>query len=76
MSAWNSWFKSIANRQVDRGGLRTGRKITQSGTEELNFGKDSLTGYTIIKSESLDEAEEIAKGCPIVSSTIVYEMHK
>ena len=76
MSAWNNWFETIADIQIDRGGLKSGRKITQSGTEELNFGKDSLTGYTIIKSESLDEAEAIANGCPFVSSTYVYEMRK
>lgn len=76
MNAWNSWFSSITERQVDRGGLNTGLKITPSGTEELNFGKDSLTGYTIIKSDSLEEAEEIAKGCPIVSSTNVFEIRK
>jgi hypothetical protein len=76
MNAWNNWFESISDIQVDRGGLRAGRKIMQSGTEDLSFGKDSLTGYTIITSNSLDEAGKIAKGCPIVSSTNVYEIRK
>ena len=74
MGAWNQWFESIADRQVDRGGFRGGREITNTGTTELPFGKDSITGYTIINAEDFDEAEKIAKECPIVASTRVYEI--
>lgn len=76
MDAWKQWFESIADKQVDRGGLRDGREISHSGTKNLPFGKDSITGYTIIKAENLDEAEEIAQECPIVASTRVYEIRK
>lgn len=74
MKAWNQWFESISGRQVDRGGLRGGRKITHSGTEDLPFVENSITGYTIIESENLDEAEKIAKACPIVAGTRVYKI--
>ena len=76
MGAWNKWFESIADRQVDRGGLPSGRELSRSGTRDLPFGKDSITGYTVIEAESLDEAEEIARQCPIVASTRVYEVRK
>jgi len=76
MGAWNKWFKSISDKQVDRGGLRGGREISQSGTKDLPFAKDSITGYTVIKAENLDEAEKIAQECPIVASTRVYEISK
>lgn len=33
MAAWNQWFESIADIQVDRGGLRDGRENTQSGNQ-------------------------------------------
>ena len=29
MGEWNSWFESIADKQVDRGGFRGGREIAQ-----------------------------------------------
>ena len=75
MGAWGEWFESIADIQVDKGSFHQGgRKISAMGTTELPFGKDSITGFTIIKAKNLDEAEIIAKGCPIVSSTIVYEI--
>lgn len=76
MEAWKKWFGWIADKQVDRGGLRGGRKITTAGSEDMPFGNDSLTGYTIIEAESLDIAEEIASQCPVVTSTKVYEIQK
>lgn len=76
MSAWQKWFEKIKNKQVDRGGFRGGFKITDSGIEELPFGEDSLTGYTIIEAKNINEVKEIAAECPIVKSTRVYEIHR
>ena len=76
MDAWNKWFGSIADKQVDMGGLRGGREISNSGTRELPFAKNSITGYTVIKAENLDEAEKIAQECPFVASTRIYEINK
>lgn len=74
MAAWNRWFESITDIEVERGGLRGGREITKSGTADLPFAKKSLTGYTILEAEDLDEAVKIARDCPIVASTRVYEI--
>jgi hypothetical protein len=75
MGAWDKWFESIVDIQVDKGSFHQGgREISATGTTELPFGKDSITGFTIIKTKNLDEAEKIAKVCPIVFSTIVYEI--
>ena len=74
MGAWNKWFESIANQQVVRGHFPGGREITHTGTKELPLAKDSITGYTVISAENLDDAEKIAQGCPIVASTRVYEI--
>ncbi len=35
---------------------------------------DSITGYSIINAESLDEAEKIAQGNPFIASIRVYEI--
>ena len=74
MEPWNKWFKLIADVQVEKGGFRGGRELSHTGTKDLPFGKDSITGYTIIKAENLDEAEKIASECPIITSTRVYEI--
>ncbi len=76
MTAWKQWFKSIADIQVDKGGLRDGREITPTGINDLPFTNNSITGYTIIEASNLDEAEKIAQECPVVDSTRVYEINK
>ena len=74
MDAWNKWFASIGDKIVDPGSpLGPGREISHSGARDLPMGMDSLTGYTVIKADSLDEAENIAKGCPMIASVRVYE---
>lgn len=72
--AWGKWFASIADKLVDGGSpLGNGREISSAGTKELPLGKESLTGYCIINADSLEEAERIAKECPIITSIRIYE---
>lgn len=74
MKAWMEWFNSLGDRIVEQVGLKNGREVKPDGVEELGMGLDSLTGYLIIKAEDLEEAVELAKGCPMVTSTKVYEL--
>ena len=74
MKAWGAWFESIADRNVDQAGFGGAREISSAGTEDLPWGMESITGYNIIEAESLDEAEQIAKGCPFIASIRVYEI--
>ena len=74
MEAWGMWFESIEDKTVDTGvGFGEAREITRDGSKELPWGLDSITGYTIISAENLDEAEEIAKTCPFITGIRVYE---
>ena len=74
MDAWNSWFASIGDSIVDPGNpLGPGREITSSGTKDLPHDLDAVTGYMIINAENIDEAENIAKECPLITSIRVYE---
>ena len=74
MEAWGAWFESIADRTVDQGGFSGGREISAAGTKDLPWGMESITGYTIIEAESLDEAEKIAQDNPYIASIRVYEL--
>jgi hypothetical protein len=74
MEAWGEWFESIANNQVDQGGFSGGREISKSGTRDLPWGMESITGYNIIEAEDLDSAEKIAQGNPYIASIRVYEI--
>jgi len=75
MSAWGKWFESIADRIVDQGGFHGGaREISDAGTKDISMGMESITGYTIINAESLDEAEQLAQSNPYIASIRVYEI--
>ena len=51
-----------------------GREISHDGTRDLPLAKDSITGYTVIQAENLDEAGKIAQGNPFIASIRVYEL--
>ena len=75
MEAWQKWFGSIAERTEENGGFHGGaREITRDGSRDLPMDLECITGYSIIKAESLEEAESIAKENPFVSSIRVYEI--
>ena len=75
MAAWGKWFESVADKTVDQGGFHGGaREISHSGTKDLPMGMDSITGYSIINAESLDEAEKIARDNPFIASIRIYEI--
>lgn len=74
MAAWRKWFVSVADKTVENAGLRDGREISGSGTAPLPMGLDSITGYTILNAEDIDEAARLAAGNPFISSIRVYEI--
>ena len=76
MKAWGAWFESIADKTVENVGFSGGREISASGTRDLPWGMDSITSYSVIEAESLDEAEEIARTNPYIASIRVYEVRE
>ncbi len=74
MARWMQWFEALGDQQLERGHLPAGKEISSAGTKDLPFGRDSITGYTLIQADDLDAAEEIAAGCPFVDATRVYEI--
>ena len=75
MEAWGKWFESVADRTVDKGGFHGGaREISHDGTRDLTMGMESITGYSVIEAENLDEAESMARGNPFIASIRIYEI--
>ena len=74
MKRYQDWVGGIAaqNKLVDRGNrlvangkvVRPNNVVTDGPYTEI---KELIGGYTLIKAESLDEATELAKGCPVLS---------
>lgn len=71
MQLWSEWMGEIAEKGQLVGGQPleyAGKTLIESGTKiidrPLAEGKELIGGYIIVKSETLDAACEIAKGCP------------
>ena len=76
MQAWGEWFGSIGTDLVDGGNpFGSARSIANDGTV-TDGGGSALSGYSVIKAASLDEATATAKRCPVLlggASIEVYE---
>lgn len=71
---WMNWVAGIAaqGKLVDRGNrLETSGKVVK-GEGIVSDGpyteiKESILGYTLVKTTSYEEATKLAQGCPILS---------
>ena len=74
MGVWKAWFESISDKQIDQGGFSNGREISKSGTRDLPWDMECITGYNIIEAESLEAAEKLAESNPFIASIRIYEL--
>ena len=75
MQKWMAWIEKlrtqgtyVAGEPLERGGkvLRSPNKVITDGP--FAEGKEVVGGYFIIRAESLNQAAETAKDCPIFES--------
>ena len=74
MKPWMEWFKSIEGKMVNHFGFNNGKEVKPDNSFDLPMDKEALTGCVIINAENMEEALEIAKKSPMVTSTKVYEI--
>ena len=74
MAAWGKWFESIKDNIVDKGHMMNGHEISKEGTKELPMDLDAVTGFMVVKAESLEGAMKMAETNPYITSIRVYEM--
>jgi len=65
MKAWDAWFAELGDKVVDGGNpVSAVRKIAANGS--VSEGGSTVSGYSVIKADSLDQAVKLAKGCPVL----------
>jgi hypothetical protein len=65
MQQWTDWFGVLGDRLVDGGNPVSQTKSIAAGGS-VSDTANAPTGYSIIKADSLDQAVELAKGCPVL----------
>ena len=65
MKAWTGWFGELGGALID-GGNPVSRSRTISPGGSVSDAASDVSGYSVIKAESLDAAVELAKGCPVL----------
>ncbi len=62
---WETWFGQLGDKLVDGGNpFNDGAQaVTNDGVMDV---ERPASGYSIVKSNSLDEAVKMAKGCPML----------
>jgi hypothetical protein len=65
-AAWGAWFGGLGENLVDAGNPFNGggKAVEKSGIATIE--NCPATGYTIVKANSVEEAAEMAKGCPVL----------
>lgn len=68
LQAWMAWYEKLGSAVVDEGNPFTpmAKSIAPDGTVSDGPVGAMVSGYTIIKADSLDEAITMAKGCPML----------
>ena len=77
MEKWTAWVNDLGDASVNRGSPFKMSKIVSSDGVSDEGGSNHLTGYSIVKAESMDAALEMAKACPhldIGGSIVVAEV--
>ncbi len=75
MQAWEAWFGELGEAIVDGGNPFAGStEVTAAGSD--GAAASHLTGYSVVKAASLDDAAGKARGCPIFASGGTVEVYE
>jgi hypothetical protein len=68
MQAWTTWMGALGDKLKDGGNPFTpaAKSISSDGSVSDGPAGSMASGYSIISAGSLDEATDLAKGCPVL----------
>ncbi len=68
MDKWMAWFGTFGDKMVDGGNpfAPEAKSVTAKGVGTISASMRPAKGYTIINAKDMDEATEVAKGCPVL----------
>lgn len=67
MEAWNTWYGNMGEAVVNPGApVGMSKTVGKAGVAD-DGGANPLSGFTVVRADSIDAACEMAKGCPMVA---------
>ena len=75
MDAWTKWMQALGPALID-GGNPVGKASTidSAGKVTAGAGANPVSGYSLIKADSLDAAVKLAQGCPVLQGGATIEV--
>jgi hypothetical protein len=68
-AAWEKWYGELGPAVFDPGNpVGQARTVGAGGAVTAGGGANPVSGYTVLKADSLDAAVSMARGCPILGS--------
>ncbi len=66
MAKWKAWLGGLGDAVVNPGTpLGMSKTVSADGVSD-GGGPNALTGFSVVKADSMDAALEMAKGCPFL----------
>jgi hypothetical protein len=74
LAAWERWFQALGPAVVDPGNPVSQVNTIRNGGTVGVHGDNPISGYSILEADSLEKANELAKGCPVLESGATIEV--
>ncbi|AKI01165.1 YCII-related domain-containing protein [Hoeflea sp. IMCC20628] len=67
MEKWGAWFAHMGDAVVNPGNAVGQSWTVSSSGISHDGGANPLSGFTVVRADSMEAAAEMAKGCPILN---------
>lgn len=68
MAKWKSWIAGLGEAAVNPGTPLSDTRIVSSSGVSDDGGSNPMSGYSIVKADSMDTALEMARACPFLDT--------
>ena len=68
MAKWKAWVGGLGDTVVNPGTPLGNSRIVSSGGVSDDGGSNPMSGFSVVKADSMDAALEMAKACPFLET--------
>ena len=69
MASWKSWLTGMGSSCVDPGNpVGMSSTVNSDGSVANDGGANPISGYTVVEAADQNQANDLAKGCPVLES--------